>query len=224
MKANEDVTVVIPSNKPRVFTVELSPWLKDYRVVVVHNSMGIAPAQNMCARQVRGGVMVMVTDDLAVDPQVQQFFNIGKGEFCMLHTGAFPAGGVTVIHVNDFWRVGGFNEQLLYGSVDSEFYARAVLCGLRYKPIPQGLVKHVKHPSRASTIHKLFRVLRDRATFVAAYFRHYPVEVLKHDYLYRLMRGQLRTALLNLLFFPYTLVANKLGEWWRVMGEDPYDY
>jgi len=141
-----------------------------------------------------------------------------------VHTGAFPAGCVIVIHADDFWRVGGLNERYLYGSVDSEFYARAVLCGLRYKPIPQGLVSHVKHPSRASTIHKLFRVLRDRATFVAAYFRHYPVEVLKHDYLYRLMRGQLRTALLNLLFFPYTLVANKLGEWWRVMGEDPYDY
>ncbi len=189
----------MPSNKKRVYTLQLNPWLRRYRTVVVHNSMGIAESQNECARHVPEGVMVLMADDLQVDPEVQEHFDLPAGCFCMLDTGAFPASGVTIINVRDFWRVGGFNERYRH-SVDSEFYARACLKGLRFKPLPPSMVKHGRHESRSSTVYKLFDVLQNRAMFVTEYFRFYPVEVLKHDYVFRLMRGQVRTAVLNALF------------------------
>lgn len=216
----EQVTIVVPSAKRQCYTAQLNPWMRGYNVIVHRNHDGMAKAFNDAVGMADTPTIVLMSDDLKVDATIQRFFNVKQGEFCMIDTGAFPGNGVHVFRQDDFWRVGGFNQTYKHGSLDSEWYARAVLKGLRYKPIPPRLVKHVKHPSRASTIYKLFNVLTDRANFVISYFRHYPKEVLKHGYLHRLMRGQFRMVLLNFLFLIKTIINNKLTQWWNIMGEE----
>jgi predicted glycosyltransferase involved in capsule biosynthesis len=182
--------------------------------------MGLAKAFNESVRKANSETVVLMADDLKVDPSIQEYFNIKPSEFAMLETGDFPINGVHVFNRSLFWKIGGFNEKYNYGSVDNEFYARAVLKGLCYKPIPLTLVKHVKHEVRASTIYKLFNVLSDRANFIITYLRYYPIQVLKHDFLNRLYRGQALTVYLNIVFFFKTLFKNKLSEWDNILKEE----
>jgi glycosyltransferase involved in cell wall biosynthesis len=218
----KELTVVIPSNKPTVFTLALNSWLHNYIIKVFHNSIGLAPAFNRCFRDAETEVVVLLADDMWLSPEIQKFFKINRGEFAMLETGVFPINGVQVIHRDDFWKVGGFNKGLKYGSVDDDFYSRAVLRGLKYIPIPLDLVKHVKHKKRAHTIYNAFNVLTDRANFLINYMVFFPKLVFKQDIAFRLMRFQLRTLVLLPIFFLKTLIMNKLREWWEVLGYEYY--
>jgi acetyltransferase-like isoleucine patch superfamily enzyme len=204
------VTVVIPSGKKRAYTTSLNGWLKRYHVVVVHNRMGLARAFNECFCHAKSDTVVLLADDLLIDPAVCRYFNVEPGEFRMLDTGDFPINGVHVIRLKDFWRVGGFNEEFRFGNVDREFYARAVLAGLKYKPIPLSLVKHVKHQTRYSNIYKSFRVTHDSVTFIMRYFRYFPRDVLKHDFLNRIRRRQFRSLLLHTLYFFKLALFNRV--------------
>jgi GT2 family glycosyltransferase len=198
----EEISVVIPSVKKRVFTLEFNAELSRFNVKVVRGVKGLAKAFNECYRGVDSEIIVLLADDIVLDPAVYDYFSqVRKGEFAMLETGDFPINGVQIIHRDDFWRVGGFNEALKYSSVDREFYARAVLSGLKYRPIPLRLVKHIKHETRASNIYKAFMVVRDNMTFMLRYFRFFPLRVLKHDFLNRVRRLQLRTLVLQFFYF-----------------------
>ena len=198
----EKISVVIPSVKKRVFTLEFNAELERFNVKVVRGVKGLAKAFNECYRAADSEVIVLLADDIIIDSEVYNYFSqVKKGEFAMLDTGDFPINGVQVIHKDDFWRVGGFDESLKYSSEDREFFSRAVLSGLKFKPIPLRLVKHIKHETRSSNIYKAFRVVRDNMKFAMRYFRFFPLLVLKHDFLNRFRRLQLRTLVLQLFYF-----------------------
>jgi hypothetical protein len=158
----------------------------------------------------KADIVVLLADDLSIDQKIEDYFNVEKGEFAMLETGDFPINGVQVIHKKDFDLVGGFNEKLKYGSVDQDFYCRCILAGLRYKKIPITLVKHFTHEKRASTIYKAFNVVSNRVDFIRAYFIYFPKDVFQHDFVNRLKRAQLRTILLNFVFFFKRLGKKKI--------------
>lgn len=221
-KTLDKIMIVIPSNKKTIFTLVLNHWLQDYKVKIFRNSIGLAPAFNQCFRNAETEIIVLLADDLYINPEVQKFFNIKKGEFAMLETGVFPINGVQVIHKNDFLNVGGFNESLKYGSVDDDFYSKSILCGLKYIPIPLNLVKHVHHRKRAYTIYNTFNILTDRANFLIKYMIFFPKLVFKQDIAFRLMRFQLRTLILLPIFFLKTIIVNKLHEWSEILNSEYY--
>jgi len=210
LSQKSEITVVIPSSKDRIHTLEQNSWLKEFRVVVVRNNLGLSRAYNDCFRRAKTDTVVLLNDDLLIDPQVRRYFSVADGEFAMLETGDFPVSGITVIRRRDLWRVGGFNESLKYGSADREFFCRATLKGLKYKPIPLSLVKHFTHATRYSTIYKSFHAISDNVTCITRYFIHFPGLFLKHDFLLRVLRRQFKSILLHLFFFFKITLFDKL--------------
>ena len=197
----KEITVVIPSAKDHIYTLEKNSWLREFKVVVVRNNIGLSKAYNECFRQAKTNTVVLLNDDLLINSQVRSYFGVADGEFAMLETGDFPISGIAVIRRRDFWRLGGFNESLMYGNVDREFFCRATLKGLKYKPIPLSLTKHFTHITRYSTIYKSFQVVRDSVTCIKKYFIYFPLLVFKHDFLNRVRRKQFRSLLLHLFYF-----------------------
>jgi len=200
--------LVVATIKPVLHTFELSKDIPNFdNVIVVKNVFGLGFAHNECFRRSNSDLVILVADDVVIDSRVWGVaLSVKRGEFAMLDTGDFGISGVFSIHAKDFWRVGGFDESLKYGNVDRDFFCRALLGGLKFKKIPLGLVKHVRHETRCSTIYKSFNVMRDATVCIKKYFVHFPKLFFVHDFLYPFMRGKFRAILLNLIFFyRYTL-------------------
>ena len=206
----KEITVVIPSSKDHIYTLEKNRWLREYKVLVLKNNLGLSKAYNECFRQAKTDIIVLLNDDLLIDPQIRRYFSVIDGEFAMLRTTDFPISGITIIRRRDFWLVGGFNESLKYGSVDREFFCRASLKGLKYKPIPLNLTKHFTHTTRYSTIYKSFHSIRDNVTCITKYFTYFPQLFLKHDFLNRIWRKQFKSLLLHMFFFFKITLFDKL--------------
>lgn len=210
LRQKKEITVVIPSSKNYNFTLKKNKWLHEFKVVVVKNNLGLSKAYNTCFKQAKTDIIVLLNDDLLIDSQILRYFSVIDGEFAMLQTSDFPISGITIIRRRDYWLVGGFNEGLKYGSVDREFFCRAKLKGLKYKPIPLSLVKHFTHTTRHSTIYKSFQSIRDNVMCIKKYFMYFPQLFLKHDLMYKVWRKQFRSIFLHIFFFFKITVFDKL--------------
>jgi len=206
----KEITVVIPSSKNHIYTLKKNRWLHEFKVVVLKNNLGLSKAYNECFRQAKTDIIVLLNDDLLIDSQILHYFSVVDGEFAMLQTSDFPISGITIIRRRDFWLVGGFNESLKYGSVDREFFCRATLKGLKYKPIPLSLAKHFTHTTRYSTIYKSFHSIRDNVICIKKYFIYFPQLFFKHDFLNRVWRKQFKSILLHIFFFFKITLFDKL--------------
>ena len=206
----KEITIVIPSSKDQIYTLKKNRWMREFKVVVVKNNLGLSKAYNECFRRAKTDIVVLLNDDLLIDSQILRYFSVVGGEFAMLETGDFPISGITVIKRRDFWLVGGFNEYLKYGSADREFFCRATLKGLKYKPIPLSLAKHFAHTTRQSTIYKSFQSIRDNVICIREYFVYFPKLFFKHDFLNRVSRKQFKSILLHIFFFFKITLFDKL--------------
>lgn len=201
------VNIVIPSTKDRVLNLKYLNCPVSHYVTVIKGVHGISKAGNECFKRVKKGLVVLTGDDIIIKPEAWNYLlDVNPGEFSMLETGDFPINGVMSIHKKDFLKVGGFGECQKYSSSDREFFSNAVLKGLKYKPVPLNLVKHIKHPTRSKNIHNAFRVTQNNMEFVFRYFARFPRYCFFHDFVNRFRRGQFRTLLLEFIYFFKVLV------------------
>lgn len=115
---------------------------------IVSRSYGYGLARNDAAKFFgKKGLMVQFNDDLVLSPDIWNYLNsYQRGEFGFMVVDEWVCSRVFVIHLEDFWRIGGCDENIKYAFEDGDFYIRATQQGLRFKPIPSKLAKHISHP------------------------------------------------------------------------------
>ena len=200
------VSIVIPSIKKNVLTLKNLDCPFPHEVIVIKEH-GLGKGRNEGFRRTKGDLVVLVDDDLIIDPKIWKYIlNLRNKEFAMLDTGNFPITRVFAIYKKDFWLVGGFDESLRYSSEDREFYSRAVLKGLKFKPIPLSLVAHIKHKKRSANIHSGLKVCKDNVNFILKYLIYFPKLVFKQDFLNRIRSFQFRTLILQFFYFYWIIL------------------
>lgn len=204
------MSIIITSCKPEIKTLQYLPTeLRGFHVVV-SREFGVGLARNVGAEKCGGGLLVFLDDDLNLHPKVADYIvNVAPGEFAMTFLSGFPCSRVLAIHSNDFFKLGGFDDSIRFTGEDRDFFVRAVDSGLRFKPVPIGLVHHIPHPVRASNIHVAVQSVRENVLFLRRYWRSHP-EVFKVDVWQRLKRGQARTLLLEAFWFFYLTLKEYL--------------
>src|SRR3972149_2243739 len=206
-KANGDaISLIITTIKDEILTLKSLRSCPVPYEVVVSKKHGLGFARNWGARQARHNLLVFLDDDLELKAEIwKEILNTKKGEFKMTFLEGFPITRVMAINKRDFWSIGGFDERIRFTTEDRDFYARAVMKGLRFSVIPINLTVHKAHERRSKNIHIAIRATAENAQFIHKYAGRFP-EVLRVDFLDRLKHGQARTLLIQLFFFYYYML------------------
>jgi len=200
------VSIIIPTIKNNITTLTSLEHCPVSHELIISRKYGLGLARNYGAKQARNELLVFLDDDLTLKPEIwKEILDTEKGEFRMIFVKGFPITRVMVIHQEDFWNVGGFDPYFLFSSEDRDFYARALLHGLHFKPIPISLTIHKSHGRRTRNIHVAIRAIYENVYFILKYAGRFPI-VLKVDWLDRLKQGQLRTLLIQTFIFYYYLI------------------
>ena len=214
------ISIIIVSGKPRVLT-DLGGCPVPYELIV-DRSQGLGLARNNGARKAKNDLIVFVDDDVHLNPLVWQYVLATKeGEVALplidfygkTH-GCYANSRVVAIHKGDFLQLGGFDETLKYLGEDRDFYYRAVFHGLKFRPIPFELIKHINHPRREANVHVAIGGIRDRAKVFSDYAVHFP-ELFKLDFTPRIKTLQAKFLLLDTMFLLYFILKKPftaLGE------------
>lgn len=146
---HREVSIIIPSSKNQIQTLEsLKHCPVPYRLIIVRKH-GLGFARNWGARQASNKLLIFLDDDVELQPEMwHELLLTNQGEFKMVMVCGSPATRVFVIHTEDFWSINGFDEKLVYGGEDRDFYLRAVKHGLKLKLIQSGLINHISHKPR----------------------------------------------------------------------------
>lgn len=121
-----------------------------HRLIISH-AVGWGKARNAGAKASgQTGLMVQLNDDLQISPELWKFvLTVKQGEFAfqIYNEGGFsvPCSRVFIIHLEDFWRIGGCDSKLKYYFEDGEFYHRAIANGLKFRCVPTELATHTPH-------------------------------------------------------------------------------
>jgi glycosyltransferase involved in cell wall biosynthesis len=167
------LSIVIPTVKARAMVEDSLGSCPVPCEVIVRRDSGIAFARNQGARAATLGLMVQLDDDLTLKPEIWSFIrSVKPGEFAMCYVTRHVATRVFIIHLDDFWQLGGFDEAIRYVWEDGEFYMRAVKAGLRFRLVPPNLYVHRDHTSvRMSSRLKAFKTGWEWCKFFARYNR-----------------------------------------------------
>jgi len=169
---------------------------------------GLGYARNWGVRQAHHEKICMFDDDLWVS--LQQLWIMLKqlqpNQFAMTFLGGFPCTRVMMIHQQDFWKIGGFDEHILFSGEDRDFYVRAKEAGLSFIQVPSSLISHIPHPRRTRNIHTAIRAIHENVALMVKYQRYWK-QFFKIDFWERFKHGQARTLLIELAFLPYCLIT-----------------
>lgn len=205
-KSMKAISIIITTIKDKVLTLDSLGHCPVQYEVIISKKNGLGFARNWGAEQAKNDLLVFLDDDLRLRDEIwPEIMNTQMGEFKMIRDEAFPISRVMVIHKKDFWRVGGFDPRIRFTSEDRDFYARAVMKGVRFKKIPIDLTIHQPHLRRSKNIHVAIRATSENVQFIHKYAGRFP-EVFRVDFFDRLRRGQIRTLLLQVLLFYYYLL------------------
>lgn len=203
---SERIVFIIPTIKKEILTLESLKKCPIPHQIVISKEKGIGHARNCGAKNAGRGLLVFLDDDLILKDQFWGYIdNVRKGEFGMTFLSGFPCSRVLIIHSEDFWNVGGFDERIHFTGEDRDFYVRAIDLGLKFKPIPLDMIIHKEHEKREKNIHVAIGGVKENVVFILKYGAKHR-EVFKVDFLNRLKRGQIRTLLLQIIFFYYYLL------------------
>jgi glycosyltransferase involved in cell wall biosynthesis len=199
------IVFIIPSIKNRILTLDSLKRCPIAHGVVISRKKGIAHARNYGAKKAGSGLLVFLDDDLILKDDFWEYVNnTQKGEFSMTFLSGFPCSRVLVIHSEDFWSIGGFDEHIQFTGEDRDFYVRAIDFGLKFKPIPMNVTIHEEHEKREKNIYVAMGGVKENVIFILKYGARHK-EVFKVDFLDRFKKGQIRTLLLQLIYFYYYL-------------------
>jgi GT2 family glycosyltransferase len=115
--------------------------------LVVSRAFGFGLARNDGAKLLGNhGLMVQFNDDLVLSPKIWDFvFSVKHGEFAFQVVDEWVCSRVFVVHLEDYWGVGGCDENIKFAFEDGDFYLRAVKAGLKFKRVPDSLAVHIPH-------------------------------------------------------------------------------
>jgi glycosyltransferase involved in cell wall biosynthesis len=201
------ISIIITTIKDNIVTMGSLEHCPVPYEVVVSNKRGLGYARNWGARRAKNDLLVFLDDDLWLKDEIwKEIFSTRKGEFKMTLFQGFPITRVMVIHKEDFWSIGGFDERFLYTNEDRDFYARAVMKPLRFTKIPINLTVHMPHQRRSRNIHVAIRAITENVLFIQKYAGTFPKTIIKVDFLDRLKQRQIRTLLIQVSLFYYCLI------------------
>jgi glycosyltransferase involved in cell wall biosynthesis len=221
LKDKMEISVVIISAKPRILT-ELRSCPVPYELIV-DRSQGISCARNNGARKAKNDLIVFVDDDVRLDPKVWRYALATRAgemalpliDFYGREHGPYANSRFIAVHKADFWRLGGFDESLRIVGEDRDFYYRALKAGLKIRPIPFSLIRHIPHPTREnSNVHIAIGGIRDRAKVFADHGVQHP-ELFALDFTPRIQALRAKHLLLETVFLlwfimkkPFSGVSN----------------
>jgi hypothetical protein len=142
------VGIVLVSNKPLSEMTILETLNQPANSsLVVSRAFGFGPARNFGAKLLGdSGLMVQFNDDLVLSPKIWDFiFSLKKGEFAFQVVDEWVCSRVFVIHLEDYWRIGGCDDNIKFAFEDGDFYLRAIKTGLHFKRVPDELAVHIPH-------------------------------------------------------------------------------
>lgn len=205
-KSVKATSIIITTIKDRMLTLDSLGHCPVRYEVIISRKHGLGSARNWGAEQARNDLLVFFDDDIQLRDEIwPEILSTHLGEFKMVRDKGFPISRAMAIHKEDFWRIGGFDPRIRYTSEDRDFYARAVIEGIRFKKIPIDLTIHQPHQRRSKNIHVAIRATSENVQFILKYAGRFP-EVFRVDFFDRLRRGQIRTLLIQLLLFYYYLL------------------
>ncbi|MEM2117723.1 MAG: galactosyltransferase-related protein [Candidatus Bathyarchaeia archaeon] len=205
-KSTKAISIIITTIKDKILTLESLEHCPVPYEVIISSKPGLGFARNWGAKQAKNDLLVFLDDDLHLRDEIwQKIMSVQKGEFKMALDKGFPITRVMAIHKEDFWGVGGFDEQFRFTSEDRDFYVRAIMKGMRFKGIPINLTIHQPHIRRSKNIHIAIRAVSENVQFIRKYAVRFP-EIWKIDFLDRLRQGQIRTLLIQVLLFYYYIL------------------
>lgn len=117
-----------------------------YRLILCR-ARGFGAARNVAAKAFGDkGLMVMFNDDLVLSPKIWDFIvSVKRGEYAMQVEGPHVCSRVLVVHLEDYWSIGGCDESLRYYFEDGDFHIRAQKQGLKLRVVPAEYAKHIPH-------------------------------------------------------------------------------
>ena len=206
----ENISIIIPTVKNEVLTLKSIGECPVPHEIILTRKLGLGYARNWGAKQAKHDLLTFLDDDLILKPSIwKEILNVKKGEFAMTFLSGFPCTRVMVIHKSDFRKIGGFDDSILYTGEDRDFYVRAIMNKLKWILIPIELTIHKQHLERRRNIHIAIRATRENMTFLVKYGRKFP-KVFRVDFLDRLLKGQVRTLLLELILLPYCIIKEMM--------------
>lgn len=173
------ISIIIPTAKNSVATLESLKSCPFKHKVVVSREKGLGFARNWGARQAGDGLLVFMDDDLKLDPEIWSLITATKrGTVKMYDDGTYKrlpySSRVLAIWSQDFWKVGGFDEDIRYYGEDVDFLIRALDAGLQQETLPTHLVTHIPHKPRSKFNMRVFLGLRcDQAHCLLKHGRKY---------------------------------------------------
>jgi glycosyltransferase involved in cell wall biosynthesis len=200
------ISIIITTIKDNIVTIGFLEHCPVPYEVIISNKRGLGFARNWGAKQAKNDLLVFLDDDLWLKDEIwKEILSTRKGEFKMTFLEGFPTTRVMVIHKEDFWSIGGFDERILYTGEDRDFYVRAVMKPLRFIEIPANLIIHKGHQRKSRNIHIAIRATAENVRFILKYAGRFPI-ILKVDFLDRFKRRQIRTLLIQVFLFYYYLI------------------
>ncbi len=148
----KDIKIVIVSNKEssEIKSINTLKNPNNYPIFI-SKVFGFGNARNYGARHFGdSGLMIQLNDDLELSPDLLDFAQtIKRGEFAFQlvrsNVGDQPCSRVFIIHLEDYWKVGGCDASLKYFFEDGDFYHRATQQGLHFRIVPDNLAIHIPH-------------------------------------------------------------------------------
>lgn len=151
------LSVILTTIKDEIKTLDSVSECPFEHEVIISREKGLGKARNLGANKANNEVLAFFDDDLTLNPKMwDSISKMKKGNFLMAY-GGYAHGGkpepitrILIIHKEDFFKVGGFNEEIKYSGEDREFFLKAIRKGFDPKFFSEKFFIHKSHPIRFS--------------------------------------------------------------------------
>lgn len=141
-----NIAVITLKSNDKIKTLETLSCSQPHNLVFCR-SLGYGKARNDAAKTFGStGLMIQLNDDLVLSPKLWSFaLKIKRGEFGFQIVNEWVCSRVFIIHLEDYWKIGGCDNTIKYAFEDGDFYLRAIKKGLIFHSIPTELAQHIPH-------------------------------------------------------------------------------
>lgn len=158
------LSIIIPTLQRDILTLKS---LKDCPVpyeLILARERGLGYARNEGARESHGDQLLFLDDDLRLKPtfwnyvlsvkpkEINMTFNpiiYRRKKWVRQH----PCTRAMSIRKEDFWNIGGFDEEIQYVAEDLDFFLRGRKAGYVFNKIPTETIEHQDHPVKRKSLH-----------------------------------------------------------------------
>ena len=176
--------------------------------VILSKTPGLGLARNNGVRKSSFPFLVFLDDDIQFDGQLWDvLFSTKPNTIVMAAVASRPCSRVLAIHKSDFWRIGGFNENIKLSGEDTDFQLRAEDQGFQILRIPDRLIQHKNHETRFRGLNSIRKEMETAYLFIkygrryGSYRRRFVSSNIKY-----LRAFQLKLLLIKFLAFTYNII------------------